>query len=112
MASITTGVAAGPGVAVRRRRYMDRKSLVPLLLFLPPSLILFTVFVVLPMVDAGTFSFFQWNGYGPITNFVGLENYADVISHRNDALCRFPVTAIGIEYGGDAALFCTFDHAR
>lgn len=83
MASITTGVAAGPGVAVRRRRYMDRKSLVPLLLFLPPSLILFTVFVVLPMVDAGTFSFFQWNGYGPITNFVGLENYADVISHRN-----------------------------
>jgi raffinose/stachyose/melibiose transport system permease protein len=41
------------------------------------------VFVVLPMVDAGTFSFFQWNGYGPITNFVGFENYADVINHRN-----------------------------
>ncbi|HEV2515705.1 MAG TPA: sugar ABC transporter permease [Devosia sp.] len=83
MASITTGVAAGTGVAVRRRRYMDRKSLVPLLIFLPPSLILFTVFVVLPMVDAGTFSFFQWNGYGPITDFVGFENYADVINHRN-----------------------------
>jgi len=83
MASITTGVAAGTGVAVRRRRYMDRKSLVPLLIFLPPSLILFTVFVVLPMVDAATFSFFQWNGYGPITNFVGFENYADVINHRN-----------------------------
>ncbi|KQW75651.1 sugar ABC transporter permease [Devosia sp. Root413D1] len=83
MASITTGVAAGTGVAVRRRRYMDRKSLVPLLIFLPPSLILFTVFVVLPMVDAGTFSFFEWNGYGPITNFVGFENYADVINHRN-----------------------------
>lgn len=83
MASITTGVAAGTGVAVRRRRYMDRKSVVPLLIFLPPSLILFTVFVVLPMVDAGTFSFFQWNGYGPITNFVGFENYADVINHRN-----------------------------
>ncbi len=83
MASITTAAAAAPGVALRRRRYMDRKSLVPLLLFLPPSLILFTVFVVLPMVDAGTFSFFQWNGYGPITNFVGVENYADVISHRN-----------------------------
>lgn len=83
MASITTAAAAGAGVAVRRRRYMDRKSLLPLLLFLPPSLILFTVFVVLPMIDAGTFSFFEWNGYGPITNFVGLENYADVINHRN-----------------------------
>ena len=57
---------------------MDRKSLVPLLLFIPPSLILFTVFVVLPMIDAATFSFFDWTGYGPITDFVGFENYEDV----------------------------------
>jgi raffinose/stachyose/melibiose transport system permease protein len=62
---------------------MERKSLVPLLLFLPPSVILFTVFVVLPMIDAATFSFFDWTGYGPITDFVGLENYADVLTHRN-----------------------------
>jgi raffinose/stachyose/melibiose transport system permease protein len=76
--------AALPIAAIkRRRRYMDRKSLVPLLLFLPPSLILFTVFVVLPMVDAATFSFFNWTGYGPITDFVGFDNYADVITHRN-----------------------------
>ncbi|WP_421758672.1 carbohydrate ABC transporter permease [Devosia sp.] len=68
---------------MRRRRYMERRSLVPLLIFLPPSLILFTVFVVLPMVDAATFSFFNWNGYGPIANFVGLDNYADVLTHRN-----------------------------
>ena len=62
---------------------MERKSLVPLLLFLPPSVILFTVFVVLPMIDAATFSFFNWTGYGPITDFVGFENYADVLTHRN-----------------------------
>src|SRR6185369_12923569 len=62
---------------------MDRKSLVPLLLLIPPSLILFVTFVVLPVVDAATYSFFQWTGYGPVTNFVGLDNYADVIMHRN-----------------------------
>jgi raffinose/stachyose/melibiose transport system permease protein len=62
---------------------MDRKSLLPLLLFLPPALVLFTVFVVLPMIDAGTFSFFDWTGYGPITDFVGFDNYEDVITHRN-----------------------------
>jgi len=62
---------------------MERKSLVPLLLFLPPALILFTLFVVLPMVDAATFSFFDWNGYGPINDFVGFDNYADVLKHRN-----------------------------
>ncbi len=81
-----TSIAADAGSVAtprRRRRYMDRKSLVPLLIFLPPSLILFTVFVVLPMIDAATFSFFKWNGYGPITEFVGFKNYDDVLTHRN-----------------------------
>jgi raffinose/stachyose/melibiose transport system permease protein len=82
MASVAAGMNS-TAVTPRRRRYMDRKSLVPLLIFLPPSLILFVTFVVLPMIDAGTFSFFDWNGYGPITDFVGFKNYQDVIFHRN-----------------------------
>jgi len=83
MTSVATGSDMEVATATRRRRYVDRKSVLPLLLFLPPSLILFTLFVVLPMIDAATFSFYDWNGYGPITDFVGLENYADVITHRN-----------------------------
>ena len=84
MASVATEASlASVPVVRRKRRFMDRKSLIPLLIFMPPALILFTVFVVLPMVDAATFSFFDWTGYGPITDFVGLENYADVITHRN-----------------------------
>jgi raffinose/stachyose/melibiose transport system permease protein len=83
MASVASNIGAVSGGMARPRRYMDRKSLLPLLLFLPPSLILFTVFVVLPMIDAATFSFFDWTGYGPITDFVGTENYADVLTHRN-----------------------------
>lgn len=83
MASVASSIGSVSGSAVRPRRYMDRKSFLPLLLFLPPALVLFTVFVVLPMIDAGTFSFFDWTGYGPITDFVGLENYDDVITHRN-----------------------------
>jgi len=67
----------------RKRRYMDRRSLVPLLIFLPPSLILFVTFVALPMIDAASFSFFDWTGYGPMTDFVGLKNYQDVLFHRN-----------------------------
>ena len=74
MTSIAATDANRPA-GVQKRRFMERKSLLPLLLFLPPSIILFTVFVVLPMVDAATFSFFDWNGYGPITDFVGFENY-------------------------------------
>ncbi len=82
MASVAA-TADGVVVPARRRRLLERKSLVPLLLFLPPSVILFTVFVVLPMIDAGTFSFFDWTGYGPITDFVGFKNYDDVLTHRN-----------------------------
>lgn len=83
MASAVTGADIVASGAIRPRRYMDRKSLLPLLLFLPPALILFTLFVVLPMIDAATFSFFNWNGYGPITDFVGFKNYEDVLTHRN-----------------------------
>jgi raffinose/stachyose/melibiose transport system permease protein len=80
-----TTIVSSPVIAAPRRskRYMDRKSLVPLLLFIPPALILFVVFVVLPMVDAASFSFFDWTGYGPMTDFVGLKNYQDVLAHRH-----------------------------
>ena len=81
MVSIATSAPATRRVR-SRPRYMDRKSLLPLLLFVPPSLILFVTFVVLPMIGAGTFSFFHWNGYGPLTDFVGLKNYHDVLSNR------------------------------
>jgi len=57
-----------------------------LLFFLPLPLLLFTTFVVFPMFNAATFSFYDWNGFGPKTDFVGLENYADVVDHR-----RFPI---------------------
>jgi raffinose/stachyose/melibiose transport system permease protein len=83
MASVATSIDIPAAAIARRRRYMDRKSLLPLLLFLPPALILFITFVVLPMIDAATFSFYDWTGYGPITDFVGFDNYADVLTHRN-----------------------------
>jgi raffinose/stachyose/melibiose transport system permease protein len=49
-----------------------------ILIMLPPALILFTLFVALPLIDASYYSFFKWNGYGAPTNFVGLSNFAQV----------------------------------
>lgn len=109
MASVATGVAMGATAPTRPRRYMDRKSLLPLLLFLPPSLILFTLFVVMPMIDAATFSFFDWNGYGPITDFVGLKNYEDVITHRNFGTAirnSFIVVAVSLAVQLPLAMWC------
>ncbi|MEO8022997.1 MAG: sugar ABC transporter permease [Polaromonas sp.] len=45
------------------------------LLFLPPALLLFTLFVALPMGEAAWYSFFNWNGYGAPTQFVGWRNF-------------------------------------
>jgi raffinose/stachyose/melibiose transport system permease protein len=45
------------------------------LLFLPPALFLFTLFVTLPVVEAAYYSFFNWNGYGVPSKWTGLENF-------------------------------------
>jgi raffinose/stachyose/melibiose transport system permease protein len=46
-----------------------------IVIFLPPALLLFTVFVALPMIEAGWYSFFNWDGYGSPQKFIGLKNY-------------------------------------
>lgn len=44
-------------------------------LFLPPALMLFTLFVALPMGEAAWYSLYNWNGYGRPSQFVGLANF-------------------------------------
>ena len=45
-------------------------------LFVLPALILYAVFVLLPVLQAMQYSLYRWNGLTPLTEFVGLENYA------------------------------------
>jgi raffinose/stachyose/melibiose transport system permease protein len=46
-----------------------------LILFLPPALLLFTIFVILPMGEAAWYSLYNWNGYSLPTQWVGLKNF-------------------------------------
>jgi raffinose/stachyose/melibiose transport system permease protein len=48
------------------------------LLFLPPALLVFTLFVTWPVVEAAYYSFFNWNGYGAPSKWVALENFLRV----------------------------------
>lgn len=48
-------------------------------MFVLPALIMYAVFVLLPMALSVQYSFFRWNGIGPMT-WVGLKNYASVLS--------------------------------
>jgi raffinose/stachyose/melibiose transport system permease protein len=56
-------------------------GLLTVLIFLPPALALFTVFVAMPMGEAAWYSFYNWNGYGRPENFIGLKNYESLIGN-------------------------------
>jgi raffinose/stachyose/melibiose transport system permease protein len=66
---------------VPRRKVVDSR-LAALLVFLPPALLLFTIFVVLPIGEAAWYSGFNWNGFGKPTRWVGLDNYRFVFDSR------------------------------
>jgi raffinose/stachyose/melibiose transport system permease protein len=65
--------AAGPPPATRRRR--SNRKLAELLVLIGPALLLFTIFVLLPIVISAYYGLYDWTGYGPIGNFTGLHNY-------------------------------------
>ncbi|WP_092663466.1 MULTISPECIES: carbohydrate ABC transporter permease [Rhizobium/Agrobacterium group] len=60
---------------VRYKSPTARGRLPALIIFLPPALLLFTLFVILPMGEAAWYSFYRWNGYGTPTEFVGVRNF-------------------------------------
>ena len=51
-------------------------------LFLLPALILFLLFVIYPIFRSIYFSLFDWNGLGPAVDFVGLQNFKDILSDQ------------------------------
>jgi raffinose/stachyose/melibiose transport system permease protein len=50
--------------------------------FLIPAAVLYIGLVLLPVIQAVYYSFFRWNGLGPLQNFVGTNNYERVLSDR------------------------------
>lgn len=64
-----------PASSVRRKDPAVSGRLPVLLLFLPPALLLFTIFVILPMGEAAWYSLYKWDGYGLPTQFVGMRNF-------------------------------------
>jgi len=57
-------------------------KLATIVLFLPPALLLYTLFVILPIGEAGFYSAFSWNGFGSPNNWIGFDNYRYVFENR------------------------------
>ena len=92
MANISVPSMSATASPARRARAAQRKSsvahdrLTVLLLFLPPALLLFTLFVIMPMGEAAWYSLYKWNGYGTPTDFIGLRNFE--VLFRNAAFTQ------------------------
>jgi len=71
-------VAVKPGIWRRLRDYAGSSQVKTCLLFLPPALLVFTLFVTWPVVEAAYYSFFNWNGYGAPSKWIGLDNFLRV----------------------------------
>jgi len=66
-------------------------------LFLLPAIILFLVFVVFPIFQSVYYSFFNWKGFGPAVDFVGFDNFKNILNDK--------VFLIALRNGGLIILF-------
>jgi raffinose/stachyose/melibiose transport system permease protein len=80
-ATATRPVSVAPGWW-RRSKTSMRGTTAVALLFLPPAIFLFTLFVALPMGEAAWYSLYNWNGYGAPTQFTGWRNFELLFANR------------------------------
>ena len=65
----------------KRSAPLSRSNWVTALVFLPPALAVFTVFVIMPVGEAAWYSLYNWDGYGMPSQFYGLRNYVSVLTN-------------------------------
>jgi raffinose/stachyose/melibiose transport system permease protein len=61
------------------RRLQDTLTI---FLFLLPALVLFLLFVIYPIFQSIYYSLFDWKGFGPADDFIGLENFKNILSDK------------------------------
>lgn len=87
---ISIANTASSRTTVKKKTWMARldgqvKSgkLTAILLFLPPALILFTYFVIVPLFGAAEYSFYRWNGFGDgPSRWINLTNYTRMAGNK------------------------------
>ena len=76
--AIPDAIKANKGSGVPRR-FRDNLTI---FLFLLPALILFLIFVIYPIFQSAYYSLFNWKGFGPAVDFVGLENFIKILKDK------------------------------
>ncbi len=74
---VTSGMLRGQQRITSTRRVQDSLTI---FFFLLPAFLLFLLFIIYPIFRAMYFSLFNWNGLGPATQFVGLNNFIRILT--------------------------------
>ena len=69
-------------VAARHRPRVQWSKIATIVGFLLPAAVIYIGLVLLPVAQAIYYSFWRWNGLGPLQNFVGLANYTRIVNDR------------------------------
>ena len=64
----------------RRPRGLGWAGRLEVMILVGPALIFFIGFVIFPVIMAAYYGFFRWSGFGPATDFIGLQNYVTIFS--------------------------------
>src|SRR5258708_2423538 len=63
----------------KRRQQVNKTLLVTL--FVVPGMIVFLLFLLIPISFSFPISLYKWNGLGPMTDFIGLDNYSSLVTN-------------------------------
>lgn len=71
-----------PQTAAQSRRRVASGNNLPLIIaFTLPGLLIYSIFLFWPLIQAAYYSLWDWNGLGPLQDFIGLENYTRMLNH-------------------------------
>lgn len=82
-----------------QRPYTRREQLLTIVLFILPGALIYTLFLIVPIVQAGYYSLYNWNGLGPLTDFVGFDNYTRAFQHnifQNSIINTLTITVLSL----------------
>lgn len=80
MSAIPFRVLPRRPISEEKRKAQRNKHLLIAAFFLPGFALLFLL-LIMPVFQAGYYSFYRWNGLGPIEEFVGFANYTRAFEH-------------------------------
>ncbi len=66
---------------VEHRPRTSREQWITIALFVIPGAIIYTLFLIMPLLQAARVSLYDWNGLGPMTDYVAFGNYERAFGH-------------------------------